>query len=624
MDPRLLRYYNQELQHLREMGAEFAHEFPKIAGRLGMEGIEVSDPYVERLLEGVAFMSARVQLRLDAEFPRFSQRLLEMVYPQYLAPTPSMLVAQVRPQMEESNLARGVTLERGTVLQANAGKADATQCQFTTAQDLTLWPLELGEAKYFSFAPDLPLNTLPVGSRIKGGVRLRLRTSPGMKMSDLSLDSLRIYLGGADEVAYKLYELIGANAVGAMLCPTGRPAAWHEFVPAERIQPVGFDDDEALLPVSARNFGGYRLLQEYFAFPQRYLFFQVDGLRRAMARCESEEIDLILLFGKGDAVLESIVDGSNFVLHCVPAINLFEKRTDRIRVADSGHEHHVIADRTRPMDYEIFDLTEVSGFGVGADSEQRFEAFYASYHASGANPHAYYTLRREPRIYSERQKRFGPRTSYIGSEVFISLVDPSEAPYKADLRQLSLQALCTNRDLPLIMPHGSAASDFSLEVAAPVSSIHCIKGPSRPYSSVANGAAAWRFISHLSLNYLSLLDSSPQEGAAALRELLELHSPTEDVASARQIEGLRSIRTEAVLKRLPMPGPLCFGRGIGITLEMDEMNFEGGSAFLLGSVLERFFARHVSVNSFTETTLRSLGRGELMHWKPRCGLRPIF
>ncbi|MCB1957674.1 MAG: type VI secretion system baseplate subunit TssF [Rhodocyclaceae bacterium] len=624
MDPRLLRYYNQELQHLREMGAEFAREFPKIAGRLGMDGIEVSDPYVERLLEGVAFMSARVQLRLDSEFPRFSQRLLEMVYPQYLAPTPAMLVAQLKPQMDEANLADGVTLERGTVLQANAGKVDATPCQFTTAQDLVLWPLDLVEAKYFSFAPDLPLNALPVGSRIKGGVRLRLRTAPGIKLSELATDSLQIHIGGADEVAYKLYELIGANVVGAMTCPCRRPVDWHEFIPPESIQPVGFDDDEALLPVTARNFGGYRLLQEYFAFPQRYLFFQVDGLARSFRRCDDNEMDLVLLFGKSDTVLESVVDASNFLLHCVPAINLFRKRTDRIRITDSTHEHHVIADRTRPMDYEIFDLVDVTGFGVGADSEQRFEAFYASYHASRGNPSAYYTFRREPRIYSERQKRFGPRTSYIGSEVFLSLVDPKEAPYKADLRQLSLQALCTNRDLPLIMPHGSGATDFSLEVAAPVVSIHCVKGPSRPYSSVANGAAAWRFISHLSLNYLSLLDSNPAEGAAALRELLELHSPTEDVASARQIEGVRKIHAEPVLKRLPMPGPLCFGRGIGITLELDEMNFEGGSAFLLGSVLERFFARHVSVNSFTETTLRSLGRGELMRWKPRCGLRPIF
>ena len=624
MDPRLLRYYNQELQHLREMGAEFAREFPKIASRLGMDGIEVSDPYVERLLEGVAFMSARVQLRLDAEFPRFSQRLLEMVYPQYLAPTPSMLVAQFRPQLEESNLARGVTLQRGTMLRANSGKADATECQFTTAQDLTLWPLELREARYFSFAPDLPLNALPVGSRIKGGVRLRLQAAPGMRIDELDLETLRVYLGGADEVAYKLYELIGATVVGALLCPTERPTGWHEFVPAEAVRTIGFDDDEALLPISARNFGGYRLLQEYFAFPQRYLFFEVGGLARALSRCAGEAIDLVLLFGRGDPVLESVVDANNFVLHCVPAFNLFERRTDRIRISDSGHEHHVIADRTRPMDYEIFDLTEVSGFGAGADSEQRFEAFYASYHANGDSPHAYYTLRREPRIYSERQKRFGSRTSYIGSEVFISLVDPDEAPYRADLRQLSLKALCTNRDLPLVMPHGNAATDFSLEVAAPVASIHCVRGPSRPYASVAHGAAAWRFISHLSLNYLSLLDSSPQQGAAALRELLELHSPTEDVASARQIEGMRNIHTAPVLKRLPMPGPLCFGRGVGITLEVDEMHFEGGSAFLLGSVLERFFARHVSVNSFTETTLRSIGRGELMHWKPRCGLRPIF
>src|SRR4051794_14447658 len=151
MDPRLLRYYNQELQHLHEMGAEFAQQFPKIAARLGIDGIEVSDPYVERLLEGAGFLAARVQLKLDAEFPRFTQRLLEILYPNFLAPTPSMLVAQFRPQPDEPNLAQGVTIARGSALRSQLGKGDTSTCEFRTAHELTLWPLELTAAEYFSF-----------------------------------------------------------------------------------------------------------------------------------------------------------------------------------------------------------------------------------------------------------------------------------------------------------------------------------------------------------------------------------------------------------------------------------------------------------------------------------------
>ena len=624
MDPRLLRHYNRELQHLREMGAEFARAFPKIAGRLGMEGIEVHDPYVERLLEGVAFLAARVQLKLDAEFPRFSQRLLEMLYPHYMAPTPAMLVAQFQPVLADANLATGCGLPQATVIRSAPGKNDGSACQFRTAHALTLWPVEVVEAGYFSFAPDLPLAGLPLGGACKGGIRLRLRCTAGLNFSQTRIDALRFYLGGSEEVAYKLYELLGSSTLGMLHGVGARGKANFRFIARDAIAMPGFADDEALLPLSARNFGGYRLLQEYFSFPQRYLFVELGGLADAVAGNDTPEMELVVLFSRGEPSLETVVDRSNFLLNCTPAINLFEKRIDRIQLSDSTHEFHVVPDRTRPMDFEIYDLQEVTGYGSGVDSEQAFEPFYADYYAADSQPHGYYSLRREPRLHSERQQRVGARTGYIGSEVYLSLVDSGEAPYRADLRQLSLLARCTNRDLPIIMPLGAAASDFSMEVAAPVEAVRCVKGPSRPYSAVAEGAQAWKFISQLSLNYLSLLDTDSRQGAAALRELLGLYATTAEVGMRKQVEGLRSIRCEPVITRLPMPGPLCFGRGLEVVLEMDELVFEGGSAFLLGSVLERFLARHVSINSFTETVLRTVTRGEVMHWPARCGLRPIL
>src|SRR6478735_8481291 len=193
MDPRLLQYYNIELQHLREMGAEFAQQFPKVAARLAMNGLEVADPYVERLLEGVGFLAARVQLKLDSEFPRFTQALLEIVYPHYLAPTPSMLVAQFKPEPQDPNLATGSRIPRNSTLRGLLGAEDVTACEFRTAQDVTLWPIEIVSASYFSFAPDLPLNTLPIAQRIKGGLRIRLRATAGLKFDRIALDRLCIY-----------------------------------------------------------------------------------------------------------------------------------------------------------------------------------------------------------------------------------------------------------------------------------------------------------------------------------------------------------------------------------------------------------------------------------------------
>jgi type VI secretion system protein ImpG len=624
MDPRLREYYERELQHLREMGAEFSRQYPKIAGRLGMRGIEVADPYVERLLEGFSFLAARIQLKLDGEFPRFTQRLLEMVYPHYLAPTPAMLVAQINPELTETNLATGFTVPKGSLMHGVVAREEDTACDFRTAHEVTLWPIRVAEAKYFSFAPDLPLNALSDRQPVRGGVRLKLRSTAGLKFNQISIDRLRLYLGGADEVARKLYELAFAAPIGALIVPTSRPVPWHEVIAAKQIHPAGFADDEALLPVTWRSFQGYRLLQEYFSFPQRFLFLDIAGLKGKIQRCTSDELELVLLFGRGDAMLEKVVDASNFSLFCTPAINLFPKRADRIPVSDTTHEFHVVPDRTRPMDFEVYEVTGVTGYGVGANSERSFLPFYAPGRDADDPDAAYFAVQRERRLYSDHQKRSGNRTSYIGTEVFLSLVDPKEAPYSADLRQLAVTTLCTNRDLSLLMPLGLGKTDLVLDVAAPVSSIRAIKGPSRPHAPLADAAVGWRLASHLSLNYLSLTDTDPEQGAAALRQILELYASHGEGIVKKQLEGIKSMQAQPVTRRLPAPGPITFGRGMHIALQVDEVAFEAGSAFLLGSVLEQFFARHVSVNSFTETSLRSATRGEVMRWIPRWGQRPIL
>ncbi len=624
MDPRLLRYYNEELRHLREMGVEFAQQFPKIAHRLGLEGLEVTDPYVERLLEGFAFLAARVQLKIDAEFPRFTQRLLEIVYPQFLAPTPSMLVAQVLPELGDPSLAAGHRIARGSSLTGQPGKAGATACEFRTAHDLTLWPLEIAQVEYFSHAADLPLTALPDWRRYRSGLRLRLRTTAGVDFSKLALEDLRLHCTGVDDIAYRLHELVCGNAIGVFVLPTRRPAPWHEALDRDCIEPVGFDDEQALLPVSLRGFGGYRVLQEYFAFPQRFLFFDLCGLGPALRRHGGNEVDIVILFSRLDNALLQAVDPGSVALHCVPAVNLLERRCDRIHVTPDVSEFHVVPDRTRPMDYEVHSLTEVLGYGTGVASEWRFLPFYSAFHTEERTHAAYYSLLRQPRLLSQTQQREGARTAYIGTEVYLSLVDANEAPFAHDLRQVGVQALCTNRDLPLLMPVGSPKGDLSFTITAPVKSVSVIKGPSRPQSALREGGVAWKLINQLSLNHLSLTDTNAEQGAAALREILRLYAPAGDAAAQRQVDGVRSAALKEVVRRLPMAGPITFGRGVEVDVELDDLAFEGGSAFLLGCVLERFVARHVSINGFTRMRVRSAARGTLLDGRPRCGARPIL
>ena len=626
MDPRLLDYYNSELLHVRETAAEFAKEFPKIAGRLALEGVgECADPYVERLLEGFAFLAARVQLKIDAEFPTFTQHLLEMVFPGFLAPVPSMAMVRFEPDLAEAGLAKGVEVPRGSVLKGRASSAPgatSTACEFRTAHGVKLWPIELTEAKYLAYPPELP-RELRIDRKVQAAVRLRLRATAGLPFAAIGLDRLNLHFTGNPGVAARLHEALLSSAAGVLVLPATPRARWFHYAEATEVRRLGFSDEEALLPPPARSFRGYRLLREYFAFPSRYLFAEVGGLRQGLAKCKENELDVLCLLGRADAALENLVDASSFALYCTPAINLFPKRADRIHLSHRVHEHHVVPDRTRPMDFEVYDVTEVTGFGASAAEEQRFHPLYASVDQATASADGFYTVRRAPRMPSAKQKRVGTRTNYVGTEVFMALADPAAAPHAADLAQLSVGTLCTNRDLPLVMPTGGQ-SDFTLDAAAPVRAVRCLGMPSRPLEPVLDGSLAWRCISHLSLNYLSLTDLNEQDGAVALREMLHLYAREKESVVRRHLEGLRAVRVQPITRRMPGRGPITFGRGMEVRLSCDERAFEGSGAFLLGSVLEEFFARHASLNAFTETALDVVGRGEVMRWPTRFGQRPVL
>lgn len=624
-NPRFLRYYSQELQHLREVGGEFASDYPKIAGRLGLEGFDCADPYVERLLEGFSFMAARVQMKIDAEFPRFTQHLSELVYPHFLAPTPSMAVVQLQPDLTNPALVAGALVPRGSAMRSVLGKDDATACEYRTAHDLTLWPVELVEAKFFTHSGALFGADIRLPANVKAGLRLKLRTTGGVPFRKLALDRLSLHLRGGDDMPARIYERLLGAVEGVLVLSAKRPADWHKLLPKSALQPLGFDEEQALLPSGKRTFQGYRLLQEYFAFAQRYQFVELSGLAPALAACAETEIELVILLNRADVQLEQALDASNFALNCTPAVNLFKRRADRINVSGDALEYHVLVDRTRPMDFEVFQIDEVTGYGTGANAEQPFHAFYTARDIDSLHQdQAFYQIRREPRVISQRQRVRGPRSSYIGSEAFISIVDAAEAPYRHDLRQLGLTVWCTNRDLPLSMPVGVGKTDFVLESGGPVTAIRCLAGPSQPFPSFAEGSVAWRLLNQLSLNYLSLVDNDPEQGAVALREMLALYCHPSDVNAQRQVEGVRSISSSPITRRMPTPGPIAFGRGLQITVTMDDAAFEGTGAFMLGAVLSHFFAQFVSINAFTETVIRTIARGEIMRWPARGGACAIL
>lgn len=621
MDRRLLTYYNRELQHVREMGGEFAREFPKIAGRLGMDGIECADPYVERLLEGLAFLTARVQLKIDSEFPRFTQSLLETIYPNYLSPVPSMAIVQFEPDMSAGSLAAGYPFPAQTPIRGELAKGDLTRCEYRTAHDLTLWPVEIVEAAYHT--QDLRSLDLPDVPGARAGLRLRIRGVGPKKLHDLPLDDLVVHLRGPDEVPMRIYEQLIGHALAVVAAPATRPPPWHHVVNPAKVDRVGFAESEALLPRDPRSFLGYRQIAEYFAFPQRFLFARIGGLAPAVKRSTGNMLDIVILLDSEDLELEAAVDASCFALHCTPAINLFPKRADRIHLSDRFSEFHVVPDRTRPLDFEVYRVLGVTGHGRRADEQVEFQPFYAAGDARTQDRLGYFAVNRFPRQPSERERKGWRRSSYAGSETYVSLVDAGATPVRTDLLQLGVETLCTNRDLPLQMSIGSGATDFTVESGGPVKAIRCLGRPTAPRPSNADGEFAWRFISHLSLNYLSLADAEDGQGASVLRDILKLYADMTQPQVRKQVEGVRSVSSKPISRRVQGPGPIAFARGLEVAVTLDDAGFEGTGVFLLGAVLENFLSNVVTMNSFTETVIRSAQRGEVMRWPTRIGRRRL-
>jgi type VI secretion system protein ImpG len=624
MDERLVEHYNSELRHLREMAGEFAREFPKIAGRLALdkEAKDICpDPYVERLLEGFAWLSARIHLKLDAEFPRFTQSLLETVYPHFLPPIPSMAVVRFDPEENNAALGAGVVVPRGTLLRSNLGKGERTACTFQTAQAVRLLAVKLVEARYFT--RDLVQLNLPPGLQAKAAIRLRLQATAGLPFKEIALDPLTFFLKGADEFPSWIYEQIFSRKAALVLQTPGQDGRTLAVLPASNIRQTGFASQGALLPPHSRSFEGYRLLREYFAFPQRYRFLELAGFAEQIKACDSKQLDLIIVFKEADTRLEGRLDATSFELFCTPVINLFSKNLDRIDLSNRFSEFHVVADHNRPLDFEIFEIESVTGYGAEPGQEQEFRPFYLAKDADVGTA-AFYTTNRVPRVLSAKEQQFGRRSTYAGTEVFLSLVDANSAPFHPDLRQLGIKALCTNRHLAIQMGVGLGRTDFTMDLSAPVTAIRCLAGPTLPTPSLAESRFSWRLISHLSLNYLSLIDSKAGGGAVGLREMLKLYSHPSDRQTARQIEGVLSVQSRPVLRRVKTPGPITFARGLEITILFDEAAFEGIGVFIMGAVLEQFLAKYVSLNSFTETVIKSQQRGEIMRWPAQLGKRQIL
>lgn len=619
MDPRIIDFYNEELLHLRSEAAEFAREYPDRAGALALDEKRVEDPYVERLLEGVAYLAARVRLKLEAQYPLFTQQLLEVLFPGWLDPTPSACVLRLHPDATSGELAEGPVVPRGSVVRGTIRGNSEVRCEFQTTRDLQLLPVEIASIDYVAARPEesqLQLQT----QRVLSSMRIELELVAEGSFADLPLDRLPLYVTSPDAFGSQLMELLGGRCVSIGLS-TERSARNAQWLPGSSLVHIGFGEEEAMLPMPIRGHTGFRVLKEYAALPDKFRFVEVRGLRKVLSGLRTRKVHLHFHFSGVFPRLESAVKKHSIALSCVPAINLRERQLDRVDVHAGVTEFHVRGDAMRPREFEVIRVLNVVGGGGG--SERRFQPIFEAVAGGQASGGSYYMLRRERRRLTQTELA-GRSVSYAGTELYVSLGEQGSAPFGRDLQYLSVRALCSNRDMPLYLKAQRADASYEAVDTLPVRQIECVAGPSVPLSSPVEGFDPWVALSHLYVNYLSLFDSGAAQGAEVLRAMLGLYASMPGHFLLRQAEGLTAVSAEQITRRVPGGGPLAFGRGIAVRLTMSDRAFDGGSPFLLASVLENYLAAHVSINSFVETQLELADRAESFQWPSRFGRRPTF
>lgn len=617
MDPRLLRFYNQELAYLREGAREFGEEHETVAARLGLKTPTDPDPYVERLLEGVAFLGARVQLKLADQFPDFTQHLLAAVQPHYLAPTPAICIAGFEPKESDLALVEGYKVPAGTALTALAADQGSSPVEFRTGHAVELFPLRISEVEFLGSRAAVAGYAGDAGLRAECGLRLRFEASGGMALDKIQVDELPIYLDGSEAVPGELYRQFIGETLTVLAKPAQSASARPVVLPLP--EQVGFEDHEALFPAEQRSFRGYRLLSEFFACPERFLFVRLKGLRQAFAAAAGGPCDIVLLFGRAAPALAGALSPANFRLFATPAINLFEKQLGRVQVSTTEHEFHIVPDRTRPIDFEVFRLLEVKAH-LRDEPEPRP---VAPLYALGAllydwRDAIFYVPRLAMRRLSTKQQRLHRRADYIGTETFVSLTAPGNPGRIGEIRELSVRALVTNRELAAQLTF-RGTQHFTVPGGA-VRAVSVLRSPSKPRPPLGLNDGAWRVIGHLTPNYATLAPEGMSD-PSLLRDHLALYGRQDEPATRRQIDGIAGVMSTPVVRRIPGRGQMAVARGSRIRLTLDDGSFENGRLFLFSAVIERFLAEFTTINSFTETVVETPGEGVVVRWPTRIGRR---
>jgi type VI secretion system protein ImpG len=601
----LFAQYERELVTMRQLCREYAERYPKVAAKLQLGGEACDDPHVERLIQSVALLCARVSKRLDDAYPQFTEALLNLLFPHYLRPFPSCAIARFLPTADGST----GKVPRGTLLES--APVRGVHCKFQTAYDVAPSPVAITSAWFDAVLRAPSATRVAPGTTAAIGIEFAAPSSAGAPAP------MRIYLDGDASFCAALRDALFMRTAATWV-QAGANGAWIPLA-AIPVSAVGFGDEDALIPFDARSHRAYRLLAEYFAFPEKFNFFDID-LAALCARlppdCTGFTLHLGLAGvspGSDQARMLAGLSAQSLLAGCTPVVNLFRHPGVPISFTQQTAEYSVLADPAHASAYEVYSVDRVHMVQQrGKDiAPIEFRPFYALRHGENdAHRGRYWILRHDDTL----------AVTSPGHEKVISLVDTHGEPLDVEQTTLSIDVTCTNRDLPCLLKCGSTDGDLSIPGAAQGRRIRFLRRPTRPHR-LANGQGAhWRLISHLTLNHRALA----LEGADGLREMLALYDFTGSAVSRRQIAGVVGLEHAETTAWLRHKRGASLAHGTEVRLTINEEAFVGAGLHLFVQVIDQFFALYVQMNSFIELVILSHQSGEeLFRCKPRSGSMPL-
>ena len=605
----ILPFYEREHANISALTGEFAEKYPQLATSLGIVDGVCEDAHVQRIVEGVIMLGARIMQQLEDSYPQFTAALLDMNYPHYTQPFPSASIARFDTSGAEAEaLTSVVTIPRGALM--HSVEHDHVVCQFRTAYAVTIAPLVLSRVA-FDTTLEAPY-AMRVSSEDTSMISITLEsTCPTLGLAQLGVRALRVFIDGDPSLRATLRDALFMHTVGAYL-EVDRATRWS-VLPAIPMTAAGFADDDALIPFTAASHPAYRLLIEYFAFPEKFNFFDIDvaALARHLpldARRVTLHLAVAGIAPDSDAArILKPLSPKNLLLSCTPVVNLFQRAASPVNLTHAQVEYPLLASAERAAAFDIHsvDSVQVVRTTPQGTAMTEFHPYYSMRHglAGGRKGH-YWAIRRDDVL---------AQTS-PGHETRIALVDIDLNPLAMETATVSILLTCTNRDLPSTMRIGLPSGDLKLEQRAGGQPIRFLRKPSRQYRFAP--AAHWRLIAQLALNHHALV----QENLEAFTEMLALYDLAQSNVSRRQIRGIVGLSQKSARAWLADAHGGARVRGIEVRMTLDEAAYVGTGMHAFVQVIDHFLGLYVHLNTFTQLVVVSSASGkELIRCQPRSG-----